>query len=488
MTDVSKSQKVRYEGRSKPEWTTIPGGPKEPIWSEFLSRLHTLNNEKSELFTSLKAINEKMGNKGEKSPIDEERAQLRSQMNALRAKQADQRSDINEKRADMKKIREDKYAAEAQLRQLTDELGAFSSVDEIDKAIDHILYKMETGGSGSLAEEKKTAQRLSKLESAKALLLNLQPMQDAIEEADAKEREIQQEIREIHLRSQQLSKEFNQAYEEKKSFDCASSTSFEEKKKYIEERSRISKRITEIQLKSKQIRDEYDDQRKAWDLWKVEAMAIHKKKVEEQRAENERKWKERQDAKRLERKKEKIAKRRNPFEAHISTSALLIRYLKDKQIMVKRGVEERERRAREANFNPEAGAPTGFVLLKPKLEDPVVPKKKSAKKKEKEKEKSKANSAEKDKKTSTEVVTHSVEKERQFALVSVEPPTALEHFEPTIAELQRKVKEYESHITTVDDVSSSDDEDNKIKTVNQQEETIPVVTSTEAATVVVEDK
>ena len=455
------SSSVNQGPKKKPGWMSIPGGPKEPRFEDFMSKVQVLNAEKSKMFDKIKELNERIGTRDSSSPVDIERAELRSRMDVIRKQQDEERNASKEKRDSIQSIRGRKQDAERQLRELTAELGAFSSVEEIDKAIDHVMLKLETG-RGSLAEERRTAQRLTKLEKAKGLLLNLQPMQDAIEEAEIKERELQQEFREIADRVKQLSKDFAETLEQKKAVDSANNSTFEQRKALMDERKKYSTRIDEIREKTTALREEFDGQRKEWDAWKEVAQQKFKEKMDAERAERDRIYNERREAARNERKKDKIALRRNPHAKEIDVCSVLTRYLKDKVLMNKRDEEERLRRdQRTAEFNPLTCAPEGFKLAKPTIEEICVgPKKTSKKKKDKEKERAKAAAVatgEAEKKPTG--MTHPAEKARLFVLLGVAAPSSTAECEKAIAEISAKQKEFESHIISGPvDVSSSEED------------------------------
>lgn len=451
----------------------MPGGPKEPRFDEFMAKVQVLNAEKTKMFDKIKELNERIGSRDSSSPVDAERAQLRSRMDAIRKQQDDERSASKEKRDSLQSIRDRKRDAERQLNELTGELGAFSSVDEIEKAIDHVMLKLETG-SGTLAEERRTVQKLNKLEKAKGLLLNLQPMQDAIEEAEHKERELQQEFREIADRVKQLSKDFAETLEQKKAVDSANNSTFEQRKALMDERKKYSTRIDEIREKTTALREEFDGQRKAWDTWREVAQEQFKVKMDAERAERDRIYKERREAARNERKKDKIAARRNPHAKEIDVCSVLIRYLKDKVLMNKRDEEERQRRdQRAAEFNPLTCAPEGLKLAKVSVEEICVGAKKKTSKNKKDKEKAKAaaaaaaTGASEEKKSSG--MSHPAEKLRLFKLLSIDAPNSSAECEKVISEIDAKQKDFESRIVVgAIDVSSSE-EDNEEEAVAAEE-------------------
>lgn len=446
----------------KPGWMSIPGGPKEPIWTDFTASVQKLNSEKSKLFDRIKELNGLIGSRDDNNPAAQERRELQSRLNEIRDRRQSERDVSRNAKDEMQQVRNEKAKVESQLRALTAELGMFQSLEEINMAINHIMYRMETGTAGIRAE-KKTHDRLVKLERAKTLLLDLQPLQDAIEEHDSREYELQQEFRDISERMKQLSQEMDTVMDERKEHDAKYKKTAEDRQKLFDERRSVSDKISSIITQINELRAQFDKDRKAWDEWRVVAQQKYTEKIEAEREERQRKYRERQQALRNERKKDKIAKRRNPYVKEIEVCSTLIQYLKDKSIMHQKSEEERKRRKEAENFDPTVSAPTGTVLLKPKFDEICLGTKKSKSKKDKEKAKAKEASAAavvtKDDSESTRAVQHSHDKHRLFDAVGVVAPTSIADFTSTIASLQAKQKEFESHIKTGDiDVSSSEDE------------------------------
>lgn len=477
MTDVVRQNNERPRGPrtgQKPGWMSIPGGPKEPVWADFTAAVQKLNAEKSKLFDRIKELNGLIGSRDDNNPAAQERRELQARLNEIRDKRQSERDISKQTKDEMQQVRNEKAKVESQLRALTAELGMFQSLEEINMAINHIMYRMETGSAG-IKSEKKTHDRLLKLERAKTLLTNLQPLQEAIEEHDNREYELQQEFRDISERMKQLSQEMDTVMDERKDHDAKHKKTAEERQKLFDERRAVSDKISTISSQINELRAQFDKDRKAWDDWKVVAQQKYTEKIEAEREERQRKYRERQQALRNERKKDKIAKRRNPFVKEIEVCSTLIHYLKDKEVMYKKSEEERKRRKEAEAFNPTADAPQGTILLKPKFDEICLGTKKSKSKKEKEKAKAKEAAAAaapvvtKETNEPVRAIQHSHEKLRFFDIVGVSAPSSIAEFQIAIASLQAKQKEYESHIKTGDiEVSSSEDE-------AEAEEETPVV-------------
>eukprot|EP00744_Colponema_vietnamica_P006771 GILI01009816.1.p1 GENE.GILI01009816.1~~GILI01009816.1.p1 ORF type:complete len:479 (+),score=132.93 GILI01009816.1:28-1464(+) len=465
MTDSAAARPSGDKPRSgqKPAWMSIPGGPKEPVWADFTSKVQKLNAEKTKLFDRVKELNAALGTRDDNNPAAVERRELQGRLNEIREKHQGERDVSKGKRDAIQQVRNDKAQIEAQLRTLTSELGMFQSLEEINKAIDIIQYRMETGAAGSLSGEKKTQSRLMKLENAKSLILKLQPLQEAIYVSEERENELHAEFKEVSERMKQLNVELSGVMDERKVLDSQNKKSSEDRQKIFDERRSVSDKISEVMTQINALRTEFDNDRKAWDEWRIVAQKKYTEKIEAEREERNRKWRERQEALRNERKKEKIAKRRNPYVKEIEVCTSLIQYLKDKSVMQQKSEEERKRRREAENFNPNE-APQGTVLLKPKFDEICLGVKKSKSKKDKEKAKAKeaaesATSAVVAEADNDRSVQHSQDKRRLFDIVGVEAPISINAFSAAIASIQAKQKEYESHIQTGNvDVSSSEDE------------------------------
>ena len=191
---------------------TAPGAMKQPNFAEYRSKLQVIYTQKNALSDQAKAIREQLTEEAthfaaERAEIEKERDELRGRAKEIESKRRNETNARQDKKEEIDSVRRRKQQAEKQLRELRDQVGLFQSVDEIDEAIDHIMIKMETGG-GSLAAEKKTVRRLQLLEQSKSLLLSLQPLSEAITDAEDQEADLHREYRAIHERISQLNKDF----------------------------------------------------------------------------------------------------------------------------------------------------------------------------------------------------------------------------------------------------------------------------------------
>jgi chromosome segregation ATPase len=441
--------------RTRPGWMNIPGGPKEPNFQDFRNKMQTLNTQKTKLFDSLKELQGRAGPRddAERESVMGERQELRRRMNEIDANRKKERDARSTKNEEISRIRRQRADIEGKLKELGNELGAFRELSDIEMAIDHIMVRMETSGGG-LASEKKAIKRLSQLEEAKSLLLQLQPLQEAITDADDREASLQQEYREIHERIGALNKDYDEQYNVKQSKDKEAQKTSVDRTVIIKERDDLRQKITKLNDEMTKLREGFNSEKEAWEVWREEAIKKYGEKMDAERKERDRRRNEYMNAEKIARKQARATKRQNPHENQIGACSTLVRYLRDRIVMSQRDEEERKRRVAMASFDPSASAPSGFALAAP-IELP--------------KKKSKAAPPKADEK-SERTVSHNEEKKRLFEFVGVAAPASLSEVEKTIDQLKKKQAEFESHIKTGDLVLSSDDEEEEKEDATQTEE------------------
>jgi hypothetical protein len=439
--------------RAKPGWMSMPGGPKQPNFSDFQSKMQALGQQKSKLFEQLKDIQVRAGASKEdaaRDAVDAERRELRNRMNEIDAVRKAQREAQSAKNEQIAKTRKQKQEVEQKLKELSTELGAFRELSDVDAAIDHIMIKMETGASGTLAAEKRALKRLNQLEEAKSLIMQLQPLAEAISVAEDKEAELQREYRAIHERIGTLNREFEEKATAKSEKDKELRKSGVDRSALQKEREDVRANLTKVSAEMTALRESFNKQVAAWDAWKEEARAKYQAKIEAERAERALRFKMRQDAAKYERKKARAAARLNPREAEIHACQTLIRYLQDRVTMMRRDEEERKRRQAASTFDPASCAPPGTVFA---ANDAVPATKRPSSGKA---GKAASPQATLDKK----VIQHSEEKIKLFALVKVDSPMTVGNVPEAVEQLRAKQKEFEALIKTgTAELSSSSDEE-----------------------------
>lgn len=429
--------------RTRPGWMNIPGGPKEPNFQEFRNKMQTLNTQKTKLFDNLKDLQGRAGPRDDtdREAFINERQELRRRMNEIDAHRKKERDARSTKNEEIARIRRQRGEIEGKLKELSNELGAFRELSDIEMAIDHIMVKMETSGAG-LASEKRAIKRLSQLEEAKSLLLQLQPLQEGIMDADDREAALQQEYREIHERIGALNKEYDEQYTVKQSKDKEAQKTTVDRSALVKERDENRQKINKINEEMTALRESFNAQKEAWEAWREEAIKKYGEKMEAERKERDRRRNEYLNAEKIARKKARAMKRQNPHESQIGACSTLVRYLRDRMLMSQRDEDERKRSAAMATFDPSMSAPAGFTLAAP-LD---LPKQKKSKTPKTE--------------TKTErPIHHNDEKKRLFDMVDVAPPASLADVEKAIEQLKKKQAEFESHIKSGELVLSSDDEE-----------------------------
>ena len=265
------------QARRKPGWMSIPGGPKEPVFADFQAKLKELGAKKSKLFDRLNEIRDELGggNREEDAAVKEERARLNARMKEIESERKAQRGVQEEKLSERRSVKEERIALKKQVEELTADLGVFKSLDDIEDAIDRVLIHMETG-SGSLKSEKKTLKRITQLEKAKGLLLQLRPMNERIMEAEAEELALKAEHEELYSRIQALNEQFKAVAEQKSSTMKSTKKQQTDRTKLMDERTEIRNKLTTINDEITKLRADFDEKKKAWNDWREKAMSSAK--------------------------------------------------------------------------------------------------------------------------------------------------------------------------------------------------------------------
>ena len=70
----------------RPGWMSIPGGPKEPNFQDFIRKLQGLNTDKSKLYDKLDEYRNKSGKGGEGKEVDPARKAFYDEQQAIRSR------------------------------------------------------------------------------------------------------------------------------------------------------------------------------------------------------------------------------------------------------------------------------------------------------------------------------------------------------------------------------------------------------------------
>lgn len=441
----------------------MPGAPPRPNYAAFGSKMSELNAEKRKLIDEIKELqNSVRGDRQNNAELDEERNALRQRLSEIDEQRKAQTELRSGKNTEIAKIRQQRRETEEKLRKLQNELGGLRDVREIDVAIDYIMNKMETSGGG-LAAERRTVKRLHQLEEAKALLMELQPLSERIQEAEEREMLLQLEFRDIIERIGILNKEFEDQLGVKREKDQQARSTGVNRADVYKKCNDIRGKINKLDEDMNTLRAEHNKATEAWDSWCVEARAKYQAKIEAEREARHLAFLERKNAARNAQKLIRARRRQNPYELEINACDTLVQYLVDKKRMTAREEEERKRREAAASFDPVKAAPAGTVVLSESKWTNAKPLSKAARKQQEQQKKQQQKKQEDAKPEEEKVVPasgskntaraphvmqHPEEKMRLFQLVDQSPPLSLGSIDETIKSLQTKKKEYESHIVT----------------------------------------
>ncbi|RNF07721.1 lipoprotein, type 6 [Trypanosoma conorhini] len=471
---MSGTAEAAAPSRRMPPWLLTPGGPKEPNSAEFRARMAALAEEKRALLTEVKQLRASLGTREGRETTDNELAELRQRMGDIdtqRKAEQEMRFKKNEEIQRVQKLHDER---QSRLRELSEDLGGFTTLKEIDDAIALITRKMETRGGG-LAAEKRTVRQLSKLEEAKRYLVELQPLTEAITEAKHREAMLQREWQEINERIRNLRSEYNEQRATKQQKEQEIRGTGVNRAEVYKKCEEISSKINKLSEEMNRLREEHNKAMEAWNAWKEEARAKYLVKMEEERKERHRRYLERKNAAKFEEKRSRALRRQNPYEVEIDACKTLVRYLQEHKVMVKREEEELARKQAAAAFDPSKFLPEGAVLLNDG-------KRISAPQKGAPGGKNKMQRAQKSKPEKApakpRVLQHPEDKCHLFHLVNEEPPTALAAIDTAVEKLRAKQKEYESHIKTGELELSSDEEEDEEE--QKKEEGAAAATAEEA--------
>lgn len=435
MTEKQEFREKPREGRLPP-WMSEPGAPERPNFSAFSKTLNEMNSEKDKLLQRIKSLQNSVKSTGS-AEGDDARAQrdaLRNKINEIDALRKNERTIRLQKNEEISAVRKQKKEDSDKVKALEADLGGFTTVKEIDAAIEYMKRKMEFMGGG-LEAEKKNNRRLHQLEEAKKLLQQLQPLQESIQKAEEREMKLEQEFREIHERLVALNKQHDEEFAKKKELDAKVNGRSEVYKECDVLRTQLNKIFEEI----KRCKEEKQQKTEAWDAWCKTAKANYAAKMEAMTEERRKKEQDAENSKKMEKKLARAKQRQNPFSSEIGICESLVYYLKGKQESVEREKEKRAKALAAKSFDPHANAPEGCVVLHEgtSVHSPI-------------------SGVKADKKI---VVRHESDKVKMFEKISVKPPSDPSQLQKCVEEIEEKKKEYESHIKSGEPQLSSDEEE-----------------------------
>lgn len=362
---------------------------------------------------------------GKGSEIGQERdamSKLRAQKGAL----IDEKKKIFAK-LDAIKSQGDKIAKD---RKETRSNVKFSKVEDIEKEIAKLKKQQETT-SMSLSNEKRLLKEMEGLQASKALVAQLKNTEGDMENIKEQRKLIGAQISAKDKEIDEVQAQINVHFERVKELSEKETDKRDALKELFTKRDELRKSMNDIFKQKDACRATYREQNNSWYNYK---RAVTAQKKIEYEAEKKRREEEMAEWKK---KKEEEEAKKIPYEEEQALCDYLAEhltkvYLTDKEAEVKKATEEAEAK-RLANVVPVSDDP--FAGFKPTKKDDDVDffsKGKTKKKRDRTKKK--------EEKALAGPFTLNVDTFEQFALVGLNPPTALDQVEKTVADLRaRKV-------------------------------------------------
>lgn len=435
---MAEAQNKSSKGGRLPPWMTEPGAPARPDFSGYSKTLTELNAKKDQLLQEIKDLQGSVRTSDGNEELRTERDALRASLNEIDLVRKNERTIRIKKNEEITALRKKRRENADKVRGLQLELGGFTSVKEIDAAIEYMKRKMEWTGGG-LEAEKKNNRRLHQLEEAKGLLVQLQPLTEAIQAAQEREVKLAQEYREIHERIGILNKKYEEELSKKRKLDAQVAESSSGRTEVYKKCDELRTQLNGVFEEMRKIKAERQEKIEAWDAWCVTAKQNYAAKQEaEAKKRLQQDLEEQQNAK-LEAKRARAKQRQNPFLKQIENCEVLVQYLKDKQQMINREEDKRRKALAAEAFDPRACVPDGCQVLHEGTFSKTEKTKRAVEKKI--------------------VVRHPNEKVMLFDSIDVRPPSEPEKISECIEDVKRKKAEFESHIKAGECDLSSDHED-----------------------------
>ncbi|GET91330.1 hypothetical protein, conserved [Leishmania tarentolae] len=447
----------------KAPWQNMPGAPPRPNFAQYGPKLAALAEQRRTLVEQIKSLQSSVKNDAVAQTRTAERKAFVEELNAIAARRKVQHDRRAAQDAEIAKLRKHREELSDKLRVVQAEVGGFTNVREIDQAIDYMMRKMESSGGG-LEAERRNQQRLHKLEDAKTHLLRLRPLQDAIKAITEQELNLQQEYHIICEKIGILNREYEEKLQEKRVKDKEAQEDGVNRADVYKQCDELRTRVAEITQSIDNLRAEREKVSSEWDAWNKEARKKYFENLEQQREKRRKEYEERRNAHKIAAKRERAAKRQNPYAAEISACSTLIEYLKHKRMMVQVDEEDRRRREAAAHFDPSQMAPAGCVVVSASKWSENKPLGKTAKKQQKQQLKQKEKTP--TTKPSTigneqkeRALQHPEEKIRLFRMIEVDPVFSLTTIDDTIRRIETLKNQYESQIQPGELVLSSGDDE-----------------------------
>ncbi|CAJ1011124.1 hypothetical protein Q4I28_006437 [Leishmania naiffi] len=456
---------VRPPAKKAP-WQSMPGAPTRPDFAQYGPKLAALAEQRRDLIEQIKTFQRSVQEDAVTQSRNAERNAFMEELNGIDAIRKVQRDRRAAQDAEIAKLRKRRAEISDELRAVQAEVGGFTTVHEIDQAIDYMMRKMESSGGG-LGAERRNQQRLHKLEDAKAHLQRLQPLTEAIKQMTEQEVILQQEYHAICEQIGILNKEYEEKLQQKRAMDKEAQSDGAHRADVYRQCNKLRTRVSEIMHAMDSLRVERDKVSSEWDAWNKEARKKYFAQLEQQREQRRKEYEERRNAHKIEAKRARASQRQNPYSTEIDACSTLILYLKQKMMMARQDAEDRQRREAAAHFDPSVMAPAGCVLLNAGKWANNVPRSKTASKQQKQPQKTKKEALAPSN-GNARFLQHPEEKIRLFQLINVEPELTLATIDDKIHHIEALMKKYEAHIQTGELVlSSGDDEEEEMDKISE---------------------
>lgn len=434
----------KQRSRALPPWMNDPDAPPRPDFSLFKTQISKLNSEKNQLLQEIKQLQNSVRPDDKDQSVKAEREKIKArliELDAERKKERNTRIKTNEEISALTKQRRENAD---KIRKLQADLGGFSSAKEIDEAIQYMKRKAKWYGGGVEAE-KKNKKRMHQLEEAKTLLLQLQPLLDDVENAEKRERKLEQEYREIFERIGSLNKEYDETRETKRILDATMKESASGRTDAYKQCDVLRSRLNEVFEQIRQLKEEQQNTVKIWDDWCIIAKADYNAKLQAQEEAKAQEGAEEKEHQKQEAKRSRALQRQNPHAEQIHACEVLLKYLHEKEQKYLRDLEQEKKKIAILSFNPYEAVPEGCSIVNEGTAASASTKKVQAPRKF--------------------VIRHTADKMLLFKSIDVAAISDPNNFSSCIDEIRSKKQEFESHIK--ESPVFSDDEGNEAATNDQ---------------------
>ncbi|EPY23643.1 lipoprotein, type 6 [Strigomonas culicis] len=417
----------------------VGGAPPRPQNSKFRDEKEKLFEKRKGLIETVKDLQDKIKASKLSREEDPEAEQWKIELDRIDEENAIEKAKRTRKNEEAAAVKAERQELANKAKDTARELKCFSTLQEIDSAIDLLMRRMETSSKGSSASSRQTEKQIRELRRVRPLILVRRGQDEQVERLKEREDNLKQESFEINERIKVLTQQRDIIMKKKQA-------NAGKNREAAEERSALFKQITDLRAQITEVNETIDklfeENRKAnaaYDDWCTEAKARYAKQQEERRREQEEKY----HTAKKEEKMNRARLRQNPYKVQIAACDTLAQYLKDRKLMTEREEKQRKMKEEAKHFDPTSNAPEGYVVLNDgKWNNATTAspgKKKKAQRQQQQQQPKKASPATAT--TSVRLMQHSEDKMKLFQLVGLTPVLSLDAVDASIIELGRKKKE-----------------------------------------------